>query len=309
MFKYSSMMLNRASNQRKDELWLAAVKDHTSRWLLTHSDGNLFCNISRQPLILTYAEVAHLDLSQSIFLGLDEAQNNTPYFALDVTQAGQPLPPVCAAIGHFIDLRKASILLDDPLASVLALARGLCFWHRTHHFCGHCGTKNRSIEAGHARLCTNSGCGQLTFPRTDPAVIMLVQRRFADGVERCLLGRQASWPEGVFSTLAGFVDPGETLEQAVAREVFEEAGVEVTQVRYIASQPWPFPASIMLGFIADASTEHLMIDKKELDEARWFSRRELAEFGEWGDDAPGFKLTRHDSISRYLIDYWRNLAG
>jgi NAD+ diphosphatase len=145
----------------------------------------------------------------------------------------------------------------------------------------------------------------MTFPRTDPAVIMLVTHTFADGVERCLLGRQAQWPEGVYSTLAGFVDPGETLERAVIREVKEEAGVEVDQVRYLASQPWPFPSSIMLGFIATAKSTDIFVEQDELEHAQWFSREELNGFAEWGDDVPGYKLTRKDSISRYLVEYWR----
>ncbi|NMH65930.1 NAD(+) diphosphatase [Shewanella salipaludis] len=307
MLKYSAMMLNRASADRKDPKWLAARINHASRWLLTHSDDNFFCKISHRPLLLSHDDVAHLDLTQGIFLGLDEAKEECAYFALDMTHLDNSALSGALAAGEFIDLRKAALVLENPLASMLALARGLSFWHRSHRFCGRCGTENIAIEAGHARACPNGDCGHLTFPRTDPAVIMLVQRRFADGVERCLLGRQAIWPEGVFSTLAGFVDPGETLEQAVGREVLEEAGISVTHVRYIASQPWPFPASIMLGFIADATTESIRIDKDEIDEARWFSRAELAEFGEWGDEGPGLKLTRHDSISRYLIEYWRDL--
>jgi NAD+ diphosphatase len=305
MLKYSAMALNRASSERKDPQWLAARKNHTSRWLLTQGDANLFCKQSGQAAILSHGEVAHLDLARGIFLGLDETEEGTGYFALDVSRAGDEQLAPLLANSEFVDLRKVALVLDNPLASMLALARGLCFWQRSHRYCGRCGAENLAIEAGHALACANGDCAHLTFPRTDPAVSMLVQRRFDDGIERCLLGRQAMWPEGVFSTLAGFVDPGESLEQAVAREVWEEAGISVTHVRYIASQPWPFPASIMLGFIADAATETIMIDKEEIDEARWFSRQELAEFGEWGDDSAGLKLTRHDSISRYLIEYWR----
>jgi NAD+ diphosphatase len=327
MLKYTKMKLNRASNTRKDPLWLAAQKNQASMWLLTHSDNNLFCKLQEQPHILKHCQVAHLDLSESIFLGLDEADNDTAYFALDVTNiditdidvtqrdataldttdlGANPLASILDE-GGFIDLRKAAVTLDNSVASLLALARALCFWHRSHGFCGRCGAQSQAIEAGHARQCPASLCGHLTYPRTDPAVIMLVQKRFADGVERCLLGRQAMWPTGVFSTLAGFVDPGESLEQAVIREVQEEVGIAVNNVSYIASQPWPFPASIMLGFIADASTETILVDKDEIDEARWFSRSELAQFGDWGDESTGYKLSRKDSISRYLIDYWQDL--
>ena len=144
-----------------------------------------------------------------------------------------------------------------------------------------------------------------TFPRTDPAVIMVVTKTFSDGTERCLLGRQATWPKGLYSSLAGFVDPGETLEQTVIREVKEEAGITVEKAEYIASQPWPFPSSIMLGFIATASSDEISTEQDELEDAKWFSREELAQFKDWHHQGEHLKLPRADSISRYLIEYWR----
>jgi len=149
-------------------------------------------------------------------------------------------------------------------------------------------------------------CEKQVFPRTDPAVIMLVERVTANGERYCLLGRNPAWPDGVFSTLAGFVETGESLEEAVAREVFEEAGIVVSNARYLASQPWPFPQSIMLGFVATADTCEITIDENELAEARWFTDQEIATFGSWGDDSPGPKLPRPDSIARYLIESWRS---
>lgn len=309
MLKYSEMLLDRASNYRKDQTWLAEQKHQSSRWILVHSDRNYFSQSSSvidiNPKFLSFADVARFDLDNALFLGLND--DNVPYFALDLTAYAEGeltpmLPP-----GEFLDLRQCAVALDNQIASILALARGLSFWHRSHRFCGRCGHENTSVQAGHARLCTNQDCNHQTFPRTDPAVIMIVRKVFADGVERCLLGRQASWPEGVFSSLAGFVDPGETLEAAVAREVQEEAGVMVDNVQYIASQPWPFPSSIMLGFIADAVTEDIHVDQDELDDANWFTREQLRSFDEWGDEGEGFKVPRTDSISRHLIDYWLSL--
>ena len=308
MLKYTEMLLDRASNQRKSPEWLASQKNNNSRWVLTYSDQNYFSKEDKTPLFLTLDIVAHLDLDAAVFLGLDENHDNTPYFALDLTQVDEALVAVFLQEGEFDDLRKVAVILDNQSASLLALARGLCFWHRSHCFCGRCGAVNKSASAGHSRLCTNQDCQHQTFPRTDPAVIMIVRKRFADGIERCLLGRQAEWPEGVFSSLAGFVDPGETLETAVAREVMEESGIAVTNVQYLASQPWPFPSSIMLGFIADASSDDIQVDKDELDDARWFSRAEIQAFGDWGDDAPGFKVPRVDSIARHLIDHWIGLG-
>ena len=167
----------------------------------------------------------------------------------------------------------------------------------------------------------------MTFPRTDPAVIMLVEKMFADGIPRCLLGRQASWPEGVYSTLAGFVDPGETLEAAVIREVLEESAIVAENPTYITSQPWPFPASIMLGFVAQATSEKIDTRQDSLEHAQWFSRAQIAEFvvnkaaiireGELntqstdeptspkGNNAP-LKMSSSDSISSYLIQAWLN---
>jgi len=246
--------------------------------------------------------VQQFELDNAVFLGLNNS--DVAYFSLDLTHYDESELARILPGGEFLDLRQFAAQLDNQVASILALARGLSFWHRSHRFCGCCGNENKSVAAGHARLCSNQNCNHQTFPRTDPAVIMIVKKVFADGIERCLLGRQESWPEGVFSSLAGFVDPGETLEAAVAREVQEEAGILVNNVQYIASQPWPFPSSIMLGFIADAITEDIQVDQDELDDANWFTREELRSFGEWGDDGEGLKVPRTDSISRHLIDHW-----
>jgi len=167
-------------------------------------------------------------------------------------------------------------------------------WHSRHRFCGVCGAPTVAQTAGHTRLCTNPDCATVHFPRTDPATIMLV----TDG-DRCLLGRQKVWIPGMYSTLAGFVEPGESLEQAVAREVREESGIEVDAVRYHSSQPWPFPASLMLGFHAVARSRDLVIDPEELEDGRWFTAREVRNFA-----ALGLSLPRPDSIARRLVESW-----
>jgi len=179
--------------------------------------------------------------------------------------------------------------------ALLAYARGMLTWHRRHRFCGSCGGATDSAEAGFLRVCRNPECQHHHFPRTDPAVIMLV----VDG-ERCLLGRQARWPAGMYSTLAGFVEPGETLEEAVAREVKEESGVSVRRVRYHSSQPWPFPTSLMLGFYAEAASHDIAVNGDELEDARWFERGWLRE----NDGKNGFFLPRRDSIARRLVNDW-----
>jgi NAD+ diphosphatase len=167
-------------------------------------------------------------------------------------------------------------------------------WHATHKYCGSCGAPTESREGGHLRVCTDPDCARAHFPRTDPAVIMLVAKD-----DRCLLGRKAEWPPGRYSTLAGFVEPGESLEDAVRREVMEETGVVVSDVEYHSSQPWPFPASLMLGFFCRAETEVVQRNDKELEDARWFTREELRN----GNGGMGI-APRPISIARRLIDDW-----
>ncbi|MBC7800865.1 MAG: NAD(+) diphosphatase, partial [Gemmatimonadaceae bacterium] len=176
---------------------------------------------------------------------------------------------------------------------ILAHARGLMHWRNRHRFCGVCGGVCEPRSAGHAMACT--ACNAQHFPRTDPAVIMLVHRG-----DRVLLGHSQRFPKvTMYSTLAGFVEPGESLEEAVAREVLEESAIVVGAVRYHSSQPWPFPSSIMLGFYAEGLTDDITIDPTELRDARWFTRAELAD-----PDAHGFSLPRRDSIARHLIEDW-----
>lgn len=224
------------------------------------------------------------------FLGMQGPQ---PVFAIDISPEDDPLPLLPPEMGQFTDLRQVAGLLPEGEASILAHARGLMHWRTKHRFCGVCGAACIPRSAGHSTQCT--GCRALHFPRTDPAVIMLVHNG-----DRCLLGHSQRFPNStMYSTLAGFVEPGETLEEAVAREVLEESGVQVDAVQYHSSQPWPFPASIMLGFYARALTEEITIDPEELSDARWFSRDDLRRHRDLG-----FQLPRADSIARRLIEDW-----
>ncbi|MGE0259920.1 MAG: NAD(+) diphosphatase [Alphaproteobacteria bacterium] len=237
-----------------------------------------------------------------VFLGLID---DRPHFALDLSAHDAPLDrlrqPGLAAAGiaeaglRFGDLRQFGADLARQEGALLALARAMAFWHSRHRFCGVCGAPTRSEEAGHVRRCTAPGCATMHFPRTDPAVIMLV----TDG-DRALLGRNRNFLPGMYSTLAGFVEPGESLEDAVAREVREETAIEVASVQYHSSQPWPFPANIMLGFYAEAASTAITVDYGELEDARWFERDWLLSHAD--DDS--FRLPRRDSIARRLIEDW-----
>ena len=194
----------------------------------------------------------------------------------------------------FIDLRSVLGQLTQAEATIVASAKGVVGWHRTHPFCARCGDASVPEDAGWRRRCT--ACGALHFPRTDPVVIMLVTRG-----EQVLLGRQSAWPPGLYSLLAGFMEPGETIGDAVRRETHEETSVRVGRVRFLASQPWPFPASLMLGCWAEALSEEIVIDA-EIEDARWVSRAEMALA--LNGEHPHFASPRQGSIARWILTAW-----
>lgn len=243
--------------------------------------------------VFSYGEIAsHLgDATEVVFLGLD---NDTPWFAIGFPPREAPPFP-----GDYRALNDVVLLMPGDQAAILAYARAVVIWNANHRHCGRCGSETLSAEAGHCRVCINAVCAHRTFPRTDPVVITLI----TDG-DRCLLGRQASWAPGVYSTIAGFVEPGETVEAAVRREAEEETGVQVGDVRYIASQPWPFPASLMFGFHADALTTAIRRKDNELEDCRWFTRADILTFTERATPDPGFKLPNRYAIARLLLDRW-----
>ncbi len=288
--------LDRASHLRKDPAWLEARLRHpSSRFVPVWRGQNLIAAVeSAEPrAIFLESERINALASESVLLGLHE---DSAYFAFDLSTAEAPLELLQpASQAAFIDLRRVGPLLPRGEASLLAFARGLAYWHERHRFCGVCGSATRSEEAGHVRRCTNPSCNAPHFPRTDPAVIMLVH----DG-ERCLLGRQKTWPPGMHSTLAGFVEPGESLEEAVAREVCEETKILIDDIAYHSSQPWPFPASLMLGFHARARSTAITVDHSELEDARWYGKTWLLSH----QDDDQFRLPRRDSIARRLLEDW-----
>jgi NAD+ diphosphatase len=300
---YADCGLDRVSEKRKDAAWLAErLADPLSRFVPVWRSRNWVDPKEARAILLEGDRLAALPPGElePVLLGL---AGEVAYFAVDVShlEGGENGPALAEAVSAtFLDLRLVGPRLARAEGGMLAYARGMLTWHRRHRFCGQCGAPTRSIEGGHVRVCTAEACKLEQFPRTDPAVIMLVTHG-----ERCLLGSNPRFPPGMYSTLAGFVEPGETLESAVAREVFEEAGVRVGNVRYHSSQPWPFPTSLMLGFYAEAESDALAVNATELRDARWFTRdwirANAREFHE--TDAP-FRVPRADSIARRLIDDW-----
>ncbi len=245
---FVSSDLNRRADLRNDPAKIASLRSHSMASFIAVK-GDMIA--MRGSEVILSAPATNVEC---VFLGLDP--QGAPWFARHASETE-----------HLVGLR--SLMLEgnvaETLLSYLAQARSVVHWHECHGFCANCGGKTLMIDSGYRRNCP--ACQADHFPRTDPVVIMAVI--FGDEL---LLGRQSAWTPGMYSALAGFVEPGETIEQAVAREVLEEAGVTVTNVKYVASQPWPFPASLMVGAIATAEAQNLKVDKTELDDARWFPR-------------------------------------
>ncbi|MBL8471535.1 MAG: NAD(+) diphosphatase [Rhodocyclaceae bacterium] len=235
-----------------------------------------------------YLQASGLPCGAPIALGLFRGQ---ACFALELQSETMPDAEQFARGAQFADLRQIGMLLDASEAGLLAYARAMVHWLRTHRHCGLCGSRNELAATGHALRCSNAQCGHEQFPRLDPAIIVLVH----DG-DQALLGRQSAWPPDRYSTIAGFVEPGESLEDAVAREVAEETAIRVTDIVYHSSQPWPFPSSLMLGFTARATTRDIILDDRELEDARWFSRADIA--------AGRPRLPPRQSVAYRLIEHW-----
>ncbi|WDE06804.1 NAD(+) diphosphatase [Thalassomonas viridans] len=302
---FSQMSLNRASSARKNETWLQEQQNRAD---------TVFLPVWRSLCLFTQEQLAWLtreleitrqliaQASNCYFLGLDGEQ---AVFVLDLSDLSQQnLEAMLGDKYQLKDFRISLPLVTPKQAPVLAYGRALNHWHRQCLHCGYCGEKTLSLDGGHRRKCQSESCAKEHFPRTDPVVIMLVEHQAPGEKARCLLAQHHNIPAKVVSTLAGFVDPGESLEEAVCREVQEEAGVAVEQVTYMASQPWPFPNSLMIGFFARAKNDKLNIDNDEIADAKWFSAEEISTFDNWGDEGDNYKLPRKESIARYLIDTW-----
>ncbi len=277
---FSRSMIDRAAERRRDDRWLAAAWSDRRTRVLVVAEGDAPVADGRLVLV---SPVEAPD-GERFLLGVDG--DGVAYFAV---QLDGPHPDPRA-----VGLRRASLSLDDRDGGLLVHAIALANWHATHGHCSRCGAATVVAGAGHLRRCPSDGSEH--YPRTDPVIIVLV----VDEADRCLLGRHPNWPDGRYSTLAGFVEPGETPEQAVVREVLEETGVAVTSCTYAGSQPWPFPSNLMLGFYATAAGETPKPDGEEISDARWFSRTDLAA----AIKARELIVPPSVAISRRLIEGW-----
>ena len=301
---YASSAINRHGHYRNDKNLLKnMIIEKNTKFIPFYNGKNLFTEINKNitPVIFNKIELDDFfpnAMDDTIFLGVANTLN---YIGVNLSSPNLKFECWLKKNNIIIDdLRKYGPVLDDIEASFLALSNGMFFWHNTHKFCGSCGSQNFSTEGGFVMKCSNNKCSKSHFPRTDPAIITLIS--FQDKV---LLGRSPRFPDSMYSTLAGFVEPGESLEQALEREVFEEVGIKVKNIKYFNSQPWPFPASLMLGFFAEAVNDQMTIDYDEIEDAHWFSINELKSL-EHPSISGGFKLPRVDSIARRLVDTWVN---
>lgn len=301
IFAGLSLVLDRVAESRDESVWIVEqARSPHARYLLLDGAGEAFLRRDGDALRwLDAREREHwLGEQRASLLGMAYER---PHFLLVADDAARLDELETALDARRVGLRHAGLLLAADEAGLFAYAKGLSHWQRETRFCAHCGAPLLLVAAGHRAQCTNPDCARLHFPRTDAAVIMLVEH---DGA--CLLGRQAGWPPGRYSTLAGFVEPGEALEDAVRREVAEEAGVIVDAVRYHSSQPWPMPASLMVGFIATAASRRIARRDHELEDARWFTPQQIVDGIAAGSFVPSTRL----SVSYQLLAHWlRQRAG
>jgi NAD+ diphosphatase len=295
--RFAGSPLDRADHERRDPAWLERAR---------RSDAARFLPLWRLcPLVKSGAADHRLAWARwSLFEDLDPAPepvllgvaDDAAHFAVDVSRLEKPVDELgLEGAASFEELRAIAWRLPAEEAALAAHARASIDWHARHPHCAVCGGRTQPVFGGAQRNCVE--CSAEHFPRTDPVVIAVVGRG-----ERCLLGRGHGWPERLYSALAGYVEPGEALEDAVRREVQEETGVRVGALRYLASQPWPFPSSLMIGFLGEAESEEIALDAAELADARWFTRDEVRRALEGGD--AGLWVPPPFAIAHHLIRAW-----
>ena len=290
--------LDRAGDRRNDPEWLAEQAANPEALALVLWEGRPLLEAGDEPRLawLPMAQARAVVPDRELFLGLGKG---APVFAVEVEGSVDPTAGPLAGLGAFHEMREAAALLPGPDAAMAGTAKSLFDWRRRHGFCAACGVQTEDACGGWKRICP--ACATEHFPRVDPVTIMLAV--YKGGAEpRCLLGRQASWPEGRMSALAGFLEPGETIEEACAREVEEEAGLTVTAVRYHSSQPWPFPSQLMIGLICEVDSEDARPDQTELEAVAWLTKSEAAAV--LAGVHPAIKAPPRIAIARTLLQAW-----
>jgi len=290
LFAFDSTPLDRRSEKRDDPAFIAAALADPNTRIVVFSSGECLLEgpeIWRLRLLRPeQLEASGIALQAPVFLGTGAG---AAWFAIDV----EPAQRERIERGHFAAIWREAARLPEDEAAIFAYAKAMLEWRARHRYCGRSGAENAIASAGHRLV---GGDEHAQFPRVDPAIIVLVHRE-----RQCLLGRKAGWPDDRYATIAGFVEPGESLEAAVHREVKEETDVDLEDVVYMASQPWPFPSSLMIGFHARARSERIALKDEELADARWFSRDDIAN--------RKVRIPPAMSISFYLIERWFDQAG
>ena len=292
---YAGFGLDRATDRRADPAWVAGLTaDPRARVRPLWRGQCLVAGEPPAPCKLLVGDIDSADPAGLVLLGLD---GGAPDFAVDLSDLALDDALRATGANAAADIRSLFAGLPAGEAGALAYARGLLYWNRHQRYCGRCGAAADARDAGHVRACTNDECGALLFPRIEPAIITLVETNTSP--RRCLLARHRISQTGGYSLLAGFVEIGESLENAVRREILEEAGVALRNVVYAGSQPWPFPAGLMIGFRATAVDNAVSVDGTEIQEARWFTRDELRDY-----TATTGWFGRADSIDQMMLTTW-----
>ncbi|MBD7941554.1 NAD(+) diphosphatase [Brevundimonas guildfordensis] len=296
---FSGNPLDRSGDLRNDAAWLAEQEANPEALAMILWEGRPLIEPHDGGERLVWLSLGHardMARDRDVFLGL---WKGAPVFAAEFEGSIDPTSGPAGGLGRFVEMREAALALPEADAAIAATAKSLFDWRRRHGFCAACGKATDQASGGWKRVCP--ACGTEHFPRVDPVVIMLPV--YKGGAEpRCLLGRQAAWPAGRMSALAGFMEPGEAIEEACAREVMEEAGLTVSDVRYHSSQPWPFPAQLMIGLIAEVTTDEAAPDQTELEAVAWLTKAEARAVLD--QTHPTIHAPPPYAIARRLLESW-----